>query len=447
MATARTVIATRRLLLTLAFSLVACAHESTPRAPIPPPAADSTAPYRGSRKSIDANEARRREAIRQRLEALAHDSIAFWKRHGVDAQRGGFHATLDRTGQPAAPFEKGLIQQARHLWTFSTWYARREPSPEIRAIADAQFRFLTNHFHDARDGEFFFKVSAEGKVVDRKKPLYAQSFAIYALAQYAQVFASDEARNLALTCFRSIDRRAHDPVHQGYDQTEDPFYFTPGTQKQTNTHIHLMEAFTTLYRLTQDPLVRDRLAELAEVTARRIVRPDGYARQEFKRDFTPFGITEVSYGHDIETAWLLFDAFDALGWSEKTELHEIAYRLGRSALASGYDARHGGLFEAGEPSTEPSKLDKVWWIQAETLPGLVRLYAMRPEPSDLTRLEQTLSFIEDHLHDKEYGEWYWSRLADGSASTHPPNKGEEWKASYHSVRGLVFASDWLKALR
>lgn len=430
-------------LASVLLAVAACSRATPPaqssRAPtVTPIVATHSAPR-------PSDEGPRREAIRKRLDTLARESIAFWKTHGPDTQNGGFYGTLDRTGRSVEPFDKGAIQQSRHLWTFSMWYARREHSAEVRAIADNAYRFFVGHFRDRKDGEFFYKVSASGEPVDRKKPLYAQSFAIYGLSQYAESFGSEEARSYALECFRSIDRRAHDAVNGGYDQSEDPFFFTPGTQKQTNTHIHLLEAFTALYRATHDATVKARLSEMAALTATRIVQPEGYARQEFKRDFTPFGVTEVSYGHDIETSWLLYDALAALeGEPNQRPLYDTSYRLGRTALASGFDAEHGGLFEAGEPGAPPSKLEKVWWIQAETLPGIARLHATHPESDDLSRLELTLSFIEQHLRDREYGEWYWSTLADGSPSSHPPNKGEEWKASYHGLRALVFASDWLK---
>ncbi|MGC4095019.1 MAG: AGE family epimerase/isomerase [Polyangiaceae bacterium] len=424
----------------LALALFGCGPTNIPSAAAPVVEPRVAAPSASVAPTPDP----RTQAIVARIDALGKDVIAFWKQHGPDRQNGGFYGTLDRQGRSIAPFDKGAIQQARHLWTFSTWYARREATPEIKAIADGSYRFVVDHLRDPSDAEYFFKTDSSGKPIDRKKPLYAQSFVIYALAQYADTFHVAEARDHALACFRSIDRRAHDPVHKGYDQTKDPFYFTAGTQKQTNTHIHLLEAFTTLYRVTQDSVVRARLEELVDVTAHRIVQPSGYARQEFKLDFSPFGVTEASYGHDIETSWLLYDALDALGWSKNQELAGIAQRLGRGALEAGYDAEHGGLFEAGEPGQAPSKRDKVWWIQAETLPGIAQLYLHQPAPNDLERLERTLSFIEKHQRDGEFGEWYWSTRPDGSPSEHPPNKGEEWKASYHTTRALIFAADWLR---
>jgi mannobiose 2-epimerase len=381
--------------------------------------------------------------IRRRLDLEASRVVAFWKQHGPDREFGGFHGTLDRKGAPIAPTDKGVIQTARHLWTFSMLAARRDKSPEIRELSDSAYRFLVRHFRDPKDGEFVFTVSRRGKVKNPKKQLYAESFAIYALAEYAAAFDSTEAREHALRCFRSIDARAHDPVHGGYDQRKDPGWMSPGAEKETNTHIHLLEAFTSLFRLTRDPLVRERLAELAQLTGRKLLQPSGYVHKEFKLDFTPHGAPEVSYGHDIETSWLLLDALEALAQRNDAALAPAAVSMGANAARGGFDVKNGGFFEEGVPGGAPTKLEKIWWVQAEALPGLFRLYQATGEPSYLDMLEKTLTFIERFQSDPEYGGWYWGVTSEGALGPRGDKKGEEWKASYHDSRALVFTSDWI----
>src|SRR5262249_35593116 len=159
-------------------------------------------------------------------------------------------------------------------------------------------RFLIEHFHDAASHEFVFTVSDTGQVVDAKKVLYAEAFAIYALSEYARVFNVPEAARYALDCFHAIDARAHDAELGGYDQTHDPAWLSPGAQKEMNTPLHLLEAYAALYDTTHDALVGQRLNELIDVTTHDIVQPAGYQRLEFLRNWQPFGADEVSYGHD-----------------------------------------------------------------------------------------------------------------------------------------------------
>lgn len=384
-------------------------------------------------------------SLTARLETLSADIMTFWKTHGPDPEHGGFYGKHDRRGEPVENEDKGLIQQARHLWSFSTWYARREPTPEIKAVADGTYQFIRDHFLDPKDGEYFYRVSRDGtRVIDAKKLLYAESFAIFALATYAKVFNQTEAAERALACFRSIDRRAHDATHLGYDQSGEPGWLAPGAQKDTNTHIHLLEAFTALYRQAGDATLRARLEELVRVIVTRVVQPSNYAHKEFFADWRIHEKPVVSYGHDLETAWLLLDALDALGAPLDPQMRQVVLSLGKHAAELGFDAQQGGYFEEGIPGGAPTKREKIWWVQAEALPGLWWLYRLGGDAAYLDRLERTLGWIETRQVDHEYGEWFWGINPDGSIGPRGDHKGEEWKAEYHGLRATLFTSDWIK---
>jgi mannobiose 2-epimerase len=397
----------------------------------------------GSGVSVSESEIEDRlGTIEMRLDALGSGVMDFWKAHGPDPKYGGIYGFHDRKGQPREDAPKGLVQQARHLWSFSTWYARREQSAQIKAVADSTYQFLIAHFLD-HDGEFFYQVSRDGsKVVEPKKQLYAESFAILGLATYGRIFAVPDAIQKALACFTSIDRRMHDAQYLGYDETNDPGWLAPGAQKDTNTHIHLLEAFTELYRASKDATVRSRVDELIKVVAARIVQPSNYAHKEFYRDWRVHAKPVVSYGHDLETAWLLIDALDALG-TPNDAVKQVALQLGKNSAEFGYDQAKGGYFEEGAPGGAPTQLEKVWWVQAEALPSLWWLYRLSNDGHYLARLEGTLSWIETKQRDLEFGEWYWGISPDGSVSSRGDQKGEEWKSEYHSLRATMFTADWI----
>ena len=200
--------------------------------------------YVDSGPALDPALARRLSAFSSRLAVLADRTSTFWFEHGPDPTFGGFHGTLDRNGNPTSPDDKGLIQETRHLWSLSTWYERRGADPELAALAASTYAFIRDNFVDT-DGGFVFKVSRDGsRVVDSKKQLFAESYAIYALSTYGRVFNVPAATGLALARFESIDASRHDATFGGYDQRGDPGFLTAGAEKDTNTHLHLLEAFT-----------------------------------------------------------------------------------------------------------------------------------------------------------------------------------------------------------
>jgi mannobiose 2-epimerase len=319
-----------------------------------------------------------------------------------------------------------------------------ERKEAVRERAAGLYAYLLEHFRDPKDGEFFFRVDATGKVNDTNKPLYGESFAIYALAEYAMAFGSEEAKKLALDCFDSIERRTYDAKYQGYDQSATSHWLSSGATKDTNTHLHLFESFTHLYRATGNAKVKTRALELLALIENKLVQPGNYTHAEFASDFTPYGRAYVSYGHDIETSWLIFDSLDAFGLSGDPTISERAWALGEHAAKWGMDTKQGGFYEEGPVEAAPNKLEKIWWIQAEAIAGLFRLYAYRPNPLNLEQLERTVTWVERYQRDPNEGEWYWGVLPDGTLGSHRDLKSEEWKSSYHLVRAMLFTSDWLK---
>ncbi len=385
----------------------------------------------------------RLNAIQMRLSVLGSEVFDFWKTKGPDRKYGGFYGRLDREGNPGPPTDKGVIQQARHLWAVSTWAGLKNQRTETKPMADSLYQFLTLRFRD-QDGEFFLKVNDAGdRVIDRSKWMYAQGFAIYGLVEYARVFNVPEAGQIALQCFRSLDKRTHDSRYGGYAAPQDPPWLPSGATKDTNTIIHLLEPFTTLYHLSSDALVRERLQELVGIFTDKIVQPQGYAHTEFASDWQPIGSPRVSYGHDLETAWLLLEAARAVGRDGDSKVLNAIKAIGTHASQRGFDPQKGGYFEGGVPQGAANALEKVWWVQAESLLGLWRLYQLTGETVHIDRLESTLTWIENYQRDKQYGEWYWGILPDGSPGSHGNDKGGEWKASYHNLRALLFGESWI----
>jgi mannobiose 2-epimerase len=304
---------------------------------------------------------------------------------------------------------------------------------------------LMAHFYDPAAREFHFTVTEAGALVEPRKILAAQALTIYALSQYARSFGDAQAGAHAMALFHAVDARAHDDVHGGYKQINDAFWLPPGTEKETNTQVHLMEAFTSLYLYNHDGAVRARLEEQMGICVDKLLKPNGYIHKDFSLDWTPLGAPALSYGHDMETGWLLLEAARAVGRPDDPRLLAAARAMILVPAAAGYDAALGGYFEEGPPGAAPTKREKVWWVQAEALLALWRMFELTGDPVLLDRFEATLGFIETHQRDRESGEWFWGILPDGMLGPTGDQKGNAWKASYHTLRSLVFTEAWIAA--
>jgi cellobiose epimerase len=419
---------------------------------------------------MTASTRQRLVALAVRLDELARRSMRLWLDAGLDPL-GGAHGFLDRSFRPLldeddAPRgpsgevrgDQSLVQQARHLYAHSL-YAERRPE-ETRAVefAHALYAHLLAAFET--EGAFIHVRSRDGRVRSQAVELYAQGFGIFALATYGRVFGVKESVLRGLRHFEALDARLHDDDQGGYDQRHDGSWLRfvsapPGAAKCTNTHIHTLEALTAHSRaLPSAALVRQRLLELTSLIATRLPQESGYLPLFFDAAWRPVGPERVSYGHDVETAWLLLDALDVLQASGDVpsglvaSARSAAQSMVRHALRTGWDPA-GGFFDHGIPegASKPSAAlgrDKVWWAQAEALPGLYRTFRLSGDDSLVTRLEMVADFLSERSWDQEYGGYFWSVDSLGQPLGRGDHKGELWKTPYHDVRACVLTADWIR---
>jgi len=424
---------------------------------------------------MTAERSLRLERLRANLDALAEASLRPWLLQGRDPSGGAyghldraFRPVFDDVDRPRGPSgevrgSKGLVQQARHLYAYSLYQERRPGWASCEAAAHAQYDHLLGVF--GRSGRpFVHRVDRHHVPVDQRVQLYAQSFAVFGLAQYARTFSDTRAALRARELFGVMDALRHDPVSGGYDQRQDGRWLTEvgapaGAAKCTNTHLHVLEAMTALLRAQihvagqPDPLVTGRLRELGRLVAERLLRPAGYVHGYLGLDWAPMGAPEVSYGHDWEASWLLLEAFEALAEANEVDAadHSLAAsaarRMAEHALRTGWDPA-GGPFERGIPEGHEggpavTSSEKVWWVQAEALPGLYRLYRSTGNEELLDALEAVARFITQTSWDPLHGEFFWGVDSTGRVGARGDHKGELWKTPYHTVRAFLMTADWI----
>jgi mannobiose 2-epimerase len=385
----------------------------------------------------------RLQGWRDRFESHVRGNLlAFWLKHDLDEARGGFHGALDRTGKPDLNADRSLVLNARLLWTFSA-ASRMFGDAGYRAAAKRAYDYLEKFKDRAHWGGYVWSVDANGKVKDDHKYLYGQSFVVYGMIEYWLMSGEPNLNKRVFAIFHQFDLPAHDRDHGGYMESfthdwkpelvADPI--GPPDQKSANTHLHLLESLTALTSATGHRLVKQRLAELRTLFMTKLVAPGGYTREYFKPDWTP-AKDESSYGHDVELAWLLPEATQALGLPENDpDTVRISKALVDHALAFGFDRALGGFFERGPSNGMASDRSKNWWAQAEGLVGLLEVYKRTGDPAYFDAFERTAEFIFRDLVDPEYGEWYEGRKADGTLVN--TNKASFWKCPYHNTRACL----------
>jgi len=376
---------------------------------------------------------------------LRSNVLPFWIERAPDPVHGGFVGWIDEDGtvNPRAP--KGGVLNSRILWTFAAM-SRRYADPIHLDLARRALAFLYERFWDEEHGGVYWLVDPEGRPLVDRKQTYNLAFAVYGLAEFVRATGDAEARERAITLFRTIEERTGDPTGGGYWEARGRDWRPledvrlsdkdQNAPKSMNTHLHVMEAYANLLRVWPDPGLRSRLGDLVRLHLERIVDPEsGHLKLFFDESWRPRR-RDVSFGHDIEASWLLVEAAAQTGDERLLErAREGSALLFRTALAEGLDAARGGLF-AERPAEGRLDDEKHWWIQAEAVVGFLNAWEQTSDVAFLDAAESVWRFVSSFLIDRDHGEWRWRVARDGSPIPGLP-KVEPWKCPYHNGRAAL----------
>lgn len=374
-------------------------------------------------------------------EELEGNILPFWMNKMTDRERGGFYGRISGEDVLMPDEPKGAILNARILWTFSAAY-RLLKKPEYLATATRAKRYLLDFFYDKQFGGIYWSVDCEGNPLDTKKQIYALGFAIYGLSEYARATGDEEALEYAIRLFEVIEKYSFDAEKNGYVEalTRD---WQPiadmrlsdkdeNEKKTMNTHLHILEPYANLYRVWKDGRLKTQLKNLIELFVTKILDTQTYHLNLFFEDDWTNKYHLISYGHDIEASWLIHEAALVLG--DETVLKQIEPVIVRIARAAdeGLNADGSMTYERFSDKGETDR-ELHWWVQAENVVGHLNLYQHFGDEEALSTALRCWLFIKDKLIDRENGEWYWSRFADGSINRNDDKAGF-WKCPYHNGR-------------
>ena len=370
-------------------------------------------------------------------ENLTSCILPYWLK--LKDPKGGFYGEVSADGTVFYDAPRGVILNARLIWSFAAAYAALKDTQYLVAAVHARDWFL-DHFCDHKYGGVYWSVTAEGEWLDTKKQLYAQGFAIYALSELYKVTGDDEALKNAVNLYKVVESHFADTVNGGYIEALSRD-FSPledmslsahdiNADKTMNSHLHVLEAYSNLYQVWPDETLKTRVEALLSLTGERVMGADGHLQLYFKRDWTVLP-GAVSYGHDIETSWLALEAAFALHDADVVNrVRPWARRVGA--------AGNEGLLPDGSMRYEKlldGQFDdsRQWWVQAESVVGNLWLWKYHADAEALERAFAAWAYIREHLVDTISGEWWWAILPDGTRDLSQPKAGF-WKCPYHNTR-------------
>ena len=425
-----------------------------------------------------ASKANRSKIYAEMRKSMVDELLKPWYPKSIDTLDGGFLSAFTYDFKPTGNQDKMVVTQARHVWSNAKAAEIFPATGYYKAGATIGYHFLRDKMWDKQYGGFYIYTDRAGNPKTggfAPKEVYGNSFALYALSAYYQSTGDTSALNLAIREFHWIEQHAHDPKHLGYFQHMErdgtPMKRTPEIQstaetgyKDQNSSIHLLESFSELYSVWPDSLLKVRLQELLHLVRDVITDKNGDLTLFFQPDWTPVSyrdssmavimkhrnLDHVSYGHNVETAYLMLEASHLLGIEQDSLTNRIAKKMVDDALANGWDDKVGGFYDDGyyfkdKPSVTIIGDGKNWWAQAEGLNSLLMMADRYP--NDPHQYEQKFvmlwNYVQTYLIDHEHGDWYQGGI-DKEPKWKMALKGQIWKGTYHNFRALINCTNRLK---
>ena len=386
---------------------------------------------------------RRKKILKNKAKTELINILDYWLKNTIDKENGGFIGEINHQNVINNNSEKGAVLNARILWSFSAAYAV-EKNPEYLKTAKRAFQYIKDYFFDNEFGGIFWSLQADGKPKDTKNQIYAIAFVIYGLSEFYKIFKNEDALELAQSLFYKIELYSKDYKNKGYleaftrdwQEIEDlRLSEKDANEKKTmNTHLHIVEAYANLYTIWPNQKLKDAIKDILEVIAIYFIDKDSWHLKLFFDENWKEKEDVISYGHDIEAAWLLQWCAETIEDVDLVRSYQkYAVEFAKSTK-EGIDS-DGGLWYEYEPKEQKLIAEKHWWPQAELWIGMINAWQLTQNEEFLEITEKNFEFVEKYIIDHKNGEWIWGVYADYSPIL--KDKAGFWKCPYHNSRACI----------
>lgn len=372
---------------------------------------------------------------------LVQNILPFWMEKMVDEEHGGFYGQITGKDVLVPEASKGAILNARILWTFSS-VALHFKDDKYLKYAERAKDYILKYFFDNEKGGTYWLLNADGSPADTKKQIYSEAFFIYAFVEYYKATSDQCALDKAIELYHLIEKYSFDNYKNGYLEAfskdwkllEDLRLSTKDAneKKTMNTHLHVLEAYTNLYRVHKDLELARKLKNLIELFLDKIINPETHHLDLYFDENWHCKSTLVSYGHDIEASWLLEEA--AIVYGDETLLSRVRDEAVRIAMAAVEGIQtSGAIINEMNFATGHVDANCDWWPQAEAIVGFLNAWELTKIDTFGEIVLANWAFTNKYIVDHENGEWHWAVTATG-VNDFKGDKAGFWKCPYHNSR-------------
>jgi cellobiose epimerase len=370
--------------------------------------------------------------------------LDYWARNTIDKTNGGFLGRIDSQERVVQDAPKGSVLNARILWTFSAAY-NHDANPAYLEMASRAYHYISKHIIDHEFGGVYWSVDHTGALLDTKKQVYAIAFTIYAFSEYYMASGDEAARTKAVEFFYLLVEKAYDPIKNGYFEAFTREW-TPvddlrlsakdaNEKKTMNTHLHVLEGYTNLYRVWPDKALKEHIWLLLNNFFDHFIDRHTHHLQLFFDENWNRKSGLVSFGHDIEATWLLLEAAQVIQDEAMiAEVKKLSIPIAEATI-KGMDT-DGGLWYEYEPAKDHLIKEKHWWVQAEAIIGFYNAWQISGDEKYLQLSIKNWAFVKDKILDTMNGEWFWGINENGQVMP-GEDKAGIWKCPYHNSRACL----------
>ncbi len=369
-------------------------------------------------------------SLREEMIAVLSEVMNFWSEKTVDFNYGGFYGKLDFYGNPIANSNKGIILNARLLWSFAK-VANHTKSNGFSDVLQRSYAYVEQYFFDEKYNGVFWELDYQGNVIHAEKKAIAQAYTLLGLSEYYLVTKEEKIKNKCIELFLCIE--------DNFYNKESNFYYNELTHelnpidfesKNLGTHLHLLEAYTNLYQFYKTNQLKDRIQNLFEILISKFLHQNEFCELDFNKNWKS-KTENISIGHNAEVPSMLLD-FSKLIDEHQCQEKIIAKLENYCQLSLKLIDEVGGLYMFQNVKNKDFTKEFQWWMQTETIIAFQKLFEFTKEEKYLTYRNKLFNFTKQYFIDNENGEWHEKLSADKKTIVVP--KVTMWKSPYHIVR-------------